>query len=184
MSAFPRFFPLLVVPFLFCSCLPASKNPVLQQNGQTSISPYLGTWRVQSVRGTALSVTCDVVVVSGATEEHRVTVTDPSGSSVSYLRLATLNGIVYGSRKHEHGLSWSIGKIQSTGGGSTLEIRGLNLDIVATDIESSIISRKNTSFEGQNYVKLTATIPDLRTYIISHQDAFNTIPDVVLTKVP
>jgi len=174
----------VAMPFLFCSCLPVSDNPLLQQNGQTSITPYVGQWRVHTIRGVEIPTTCNVQVIAGATEIHRIVVSDQNASTESKIRLATLNGLVYGSHKYQYGHTWSIGKILLTGSGNTLEIRGLNLDIVATDVEASIISGKNTSFDDQKYVCLTASIPDLRTYIISHQDAFNTIPDVVLTKVP
>jgi hypothetical protein len=129
-------------------------------------------------------VTCDAQVVSGATEVHRVTISDPSSSGDAQLRVATINGVVYGSLKYRDSPFWDIGKLQLTGGGNTLEIRSLNMDIVAADVEASVISGENYPFDGRNNVIINDDIADLRTYLTSHQNAFNTTADFVLMKVP
>ena len=173
-----------VLTLLLCSCLPVSDNPLLQQHGLTSVTPYLGTWRVQSVRGTVLTVNCDAQVISGATEVHRITITDPTSSGDAQLRLATLNSVVYGSVKYPHSPFWTIVRPQLSGGGNTLELRGLNQDLVAADVANSVISGENYPHDGVNNVIINDDVADLRAYIIAHPNIFNTTADVILTKVP
>ena len=146
-----------------------SENSVDPGSGTVDPTPYLGNWQLTSIAGTApnqplmLMVTEDSGVVSAM-------YTDGTSEATNLVEFSDVNGSIIASVQVDNG--WNIGRISLQNGGDRMTIEPLDDTVIEADIGSAALAGTVDPIDDLSVIRLTATPLELRNYIASTPNLF------------
>lgn len=175
------FFPILIfITVLASSCKDASKNALnVLPEAIVSAEHFLGAWQLSKIFGSAPGESCNLVV---AQQNDGITLTITETGIQGDVLLTSISDDIVASVKNPNSGLWHILKIVLEDQGSKIKIYNLNLGELKIAFANNTLTGNNIDLGGQFSPRLTGTGADLRDYIESNPNSFDSIPCLIFEK--